>query len=29
MRRFLRLMPVYVFSMIIGVYFLNGTPAGN
>ena len=28
-RRFLRLMPVYIFSMIIGVYFLNGTPPGN
>ena len=28
-RRFLRLMPVYIFSMIIGVYFLDGTPAGN
>jgi peptidoglycan/LPS O-acetylase OafA/YrhL len=24
-RRFLRLMPVYVFSMILGVYFLNET----
>ena len=22
-------MPVYIFSMIIGVYFLDGTPAGN
>ena len=28
-RRFLRLMPVYIFSMIIGIYFLHGTPPGN
>ena len=28
-RRFLRLMPVYIFSMVIGVYFLHGHPAGN
>jgi len=28
-RRFLRLMPVYIFSMIIGVYFLQDSPAGN
>ena len=27
--RFLRLMPVYIFSMIIGIYFLDGHPAGN
>ena len=28
-RRFLRLMPVYIFSMILGVYFLNDIAPGN
>ena len=28
-RRFLRLLPVYVFAMIIGLYFLRGTQSGN
>ena len=28
-RRFLRLMPVYIFSMILGVYFLQDHAAGN
>jgi peptidoglycan/LPS O-acetylase OafA/YrhL len=28
-KRLLRLMPVYIFSMIIGLYFLNGDPIEN
>ncbi|MFH4968047.1 acyltransferase [Gaetbulibacter sp. M240] len=28
-RRFFRLIPVYIFSMILGIYFLKGTPLHN